>query len=126
MRLNRFRIPAAIVGLVPVTIVGFALIANAQIKPARAAAIELYDDVPGENLLNGSNTLLAFSNAKVGGRVNLPPNNKKPSYIKIRRGAWEVCDGPDLSGICLKLYQGNFDLTKKGFNDKILSFRRFR
>ncbi|MBW4422525.1 MAG: hypothetical protein KME13_25490 [Myxacorys californica WJT36-NPBG1] len=43
MRLSHFRIPAAIVGLVPTTIVGFALIANTQIEPARAAAIELYD-----------------------------------------------------------------------------------
>ena len=126
MRLINFRIPAAIVGFVPATIVGFALIASAPIEPARAAAIELYDDVPGGNPLNGSNTLLASSNAKVGGRVNLPPNAKKPSYIRIQRGAWEVCDGPDLSGICLKLFKGNFDLTKKGFNDKILSFRRFR
>ncbi|WP_156426973.1 hypothetical protein [Leptolyngbya sp. NIES-2104] len=41
MRLSHFRISAAIVGLVPTTIVGFALIANTQIEPARAAT-ELY------------------------------------------------------------------------------------
>ncbi|MBW4443853.1 MAG: hypothetical protein KME10_22025 [Plectolyngbya sp. WJT66-NPBG17] len=47
MRLNSFRIPAAIVGLVPTTIVGFALIANTQIEPAKAAAIELYEVAGG-------------------------------------------------------------------------------
>lgn len=42
MRLSHFRISAALVGLVPTTIVGFALLANTQIEPARAAAMELY------------------------------------------------------------------------------------
>lgn len=126
MRLINFRIPAAIVGLVPATIVGFALIASATMEPARAAAIELYDDVPGGNPLNGSNTLISSSNGKVGSRVNLPPNDKKPSYVRVKLGLWEVCDGPDQSGTCIKLSKGNIDLTQKGMNDKILSFKRLR
>lgn len=36
------RISAAIAGLIPTTIVGFALITNTQIEPARAA-VELYE-----------------------------------------------------------------------------------
>jgi hypothetical protein len=48
MRLNSFRIPAAIAGLVPTTIVGFALIANTQIEPARATT-ELYHIAGGQS-----------------------------------------------------------------------------
>lgn len=130
MRLNRFRIPAAIVGLVPATIAGFALIANANIEPARAAdAMELYVNVPGDRSPFSPRQLriAAWNNP---GTVNLSSaTNDQASFVRIRAGLWRFCDGsnltPDQAG-CINLGKGDHDLRRRGFNDKISSFAQLR
>lgn len=130
MRLNSFRIPAAIVGLIPATIAGFVVTAHANIKPARAAdAMELYTNIPNDRSLFSPNQLrIAAWNA--AGTVNLSSaTSNQASFVRIRTGLWKFCDGFNLArgqAGCINLGKGDHDLRTRGFNDKISSFARIR
>lgn len=130
MRLINFRIPAATVGFVPATIVGFALIASATIEPARAAdAMELYTNVPHDRS-PFSPDQLRIASWNNPGTVNLSSaTDNQASFVRIRAGLWRFCDGRNLArgqAGCINLGTGNHDLRRRGFNDKITSFARLR
>lgn len=130
MRFNSFRIPAAIVGLVPATIAGFVLIANAKIEPARAAdAMELYRNIPNDRSpFSPPQLLIASRNSRE--LVNLSQyTNNQASFVRIRAGLWRFCDGRNLApgrAGCINLGRGDHDFRMRGFNDKISSFQRIR
>lgn len=135
MRLNNFRIPAAIVGLVPTTIAGFILIASTKIEPVMAAPdmMEMWNHVPGD--FNPFLPPQRRVGASKGSRLDMispknlsPQNSNQASFIKITAGEWLFCDGPSLGDPCITLGRGNHDLNqvRGGFNDRISSFKRIR
>ena len=127
MRLINFRIPAAIVGFVPATIVGFALIASATIEPALAAdAMELRSNEPGDlSVFSDKDFLVAGFN---NGGVNQlrPKSDNTASFARITKGNWKFCDLANLQGECITLGPGDHILATLRFNDKITSFKRIR
>ena len=150
MRLINFRIPAAIVGFVPATIVGFALIASATIKPAMAApdAMVLFGEVPEEgNPFNGKQIAAAAGEGSSDLDVYRDANQKKLSWlggfnfgakglssnadnqissVNIRAGRWRFYNsaGWGSLGGSIILGPGRWNIPLS-LNDKISSIQRF-